>query len=174
MLFGIHRVGAWIGRRFIGREFRALPFPAQLRRRLEILGPTYIKLGQILSLRLDVLPEVVTAELRGLLSHLPPVPFDAIVEVIEADLGHPLDEMFAEVDPETLGSAQRAEPPRRPLAGDQVILKVVKPASASSLPRHGAAPVGVVLQVIVPRFQPSGIIEEFRPHAARGRHGARG
>ncbi len=78
LLFGLHRIAAWISRRFISREIAAMPFPAQLRRRLEILGPTYIKLGQILSLRLDILPEVVTAELRGLLSHLPPVPFDLL------------------------------------------------------------------------------------------------
>jgi len=170
MLFGFHRIGAWIGRRFIGREFRALQFPAQLRRRLEILGPTYIKLGQILSLRLDVLPEVVTAELRGLLSHLPPVPFDAIVEVIEADLGHPLDEMFAEVDPEALGSASIAQSHRaRTILGDQVILKVVKPGIRELLFRDMELLrlVGVALQLIVPRYQPSRIIEEFCDYTLR-------
>ena len=170
VLLGFHRLAAWISRRFIGRELRALPFPAQLRRRLEILGPTYIKLGQILSLRLDVLPEVVTGELRGLLSHLPPVPFDAIIEVIEADLGRPLDEMFAEVDPEPLGSASIAQSHRaRTILGDQVILKVVKPGIRELLYRDMELLrlVGVVLQVILPRYQPSRMIEEFCDYTLR-------
>jgi len=164
MLFTLHRIAAWISRRFIGREIAALPFPAQLRRRLEILGPTYIKLGQILSLRLDILPEVVTAELRGLLSHLPPVSFDAIAEVIEADLGRSLDDMFAEVDPEPLGSASIAQSHRaRTHSGDQVLLKVVKPGIRELLYRDMELLrlVGVVLEVIVPRYQPRRIIDEF-------------
>ena len=73
--------------------------------RLEVLGPTYVKLGQILSLRQDILPDVVTSELRNLLSDLPPVPYEEIHSIVEADLGRPIEDIFAEVDPVPLGSA---------------------------------------------------------------------
>ena len=51
---------------FLDREIRSLPFPQQLRRRLEILGPTYIKLGQVMAIREDLLPRAVTRELENL------------------------------------------------------------------------------------------------------------
>src|SRR5215210_210905 len=51
------RMAAALGSPFVDEKLRDLPFPVQLRRRLEILGPTYIKLGQILSLREDILPK---------------------------------------------------------------------------------------------------------------------
>src|SRR5690606_10389377 len=58
----------------VDRRLRDEPFPVQLRRRLERLGPTYIKLGQILSLREDLLPKPITSELKHLLNRLPVVP----------------------------------------------------------------------------------------------------
>lgn len=161
---------AWICRRFMDPEIAALPFPAQLRRRLEILGPTYIKLGQILSLRLDILPEVVTAELRGLLSQLPTVPFAAIAEVVESDLGRSMDEIFAEVDPQPLGSASIAQSHRAlTYSGDRVIIKVVKPGIRELLYRDTdlLRMVGVALGVIIPRYQPKQVIEEFCDYTLR-------
>ncbi len=170
LLFRMQAITAWVLRRFISPEIAALPFPAQLRRRLEILGPTYIKLGQVLSLRLDVLPEVVTAELRGLLSQLPPAPFEAIVEVVENDLGRPLDQIFAEINPEPLGSASIAQSHRaRTFSGDRVILKVVKPGIRDLLYRDTdlLQMVGWVLQLLVPRYQPRRMIEEFCDYTLR-------
>ena len=78
----LRRIAFFI-RPFLDQEIRELPYPAQLRKRLEILGPTYVKLGQILSLRKDLLPDVVTDELRNLLADLQPVDFDEIRAVIE-------------------------------------------------------------------------------------------
>jgi ubiquinone biosynthesis protein len=164
VLFRLRAAPAWVFRRFISPEIRELPFPAQLRRRLEILGPTYIKFGQILSLRLDVLPEAVTEELRNLLSRLPPVPFEAIVEIVELDLSRSLPELFSEVDPEPLGSASIAQSHRAVLhGGDRVLLKVVKPGIRELLYRDTALlrMVGFVLQMLIPRYQPRNIIEEF-------------
>ncbi len=161
---------AWFLRRFIDPGIASLPFPAQLRRRLEILGPTYIKLGQVLSLRLDVLPEVVTAELRGLLSQLPPAPFDSIVAAVEEDLGRPLDQVFAEIDPEPLGSASIAQSHRaRTFSGDKVIIKVVKPGIRELLYRDTdlLQIVGYALQLLVPRYQPRRVIEEFCDYTLR-------
>ena len=54
------RLTAWLARPFLDKEIVDRPFPVQLRRRLEILGPTYIKLGQVLALRQDILPVEIT------------------------------------------------------------------------------------------------------------------
>jgi ubiquinone biosynthesis protein len=162
--FRLRAIPAWFGRRILGKEFSGQPFPVQLRKRLEILGPTYIKLGQILSLRLDVLPEVVTQELRTLLSQLPPVSFDEIVEIVEEDLGRPMDEVFMEVDPNPLGSASIAQSHRARLyEGGGVLLKVVKPGIRELLFRDTTLlrALGRILQVLIPRYNPRRIIEEF-------------
>ena len=71
----------------VNRELKRQPVEVQLRRRLERLGPTYIKLGQILSLREDLLPKSITDELQNLLDRLPVVTFERFQELIENDLG---------------------------------------------------------------------------------------
>ena len=169
-LFRLRAMVAWVFRLFLGRDYARQPFPVQLRRRLEILGPTYVKLGQILSLRLDVLPEAVTEELRDLFTNVPAAPFDAIVQVLEEDLGRPLDEMFATVDPTPLGSASIAQSHRTRLqTGEQALLKVVKPGIRELLVRDTALlrMLGGLLQLLIPRYQPRNIIEEFCDYTLR-------
>jgi len=155
---------------FVDRELVSLPFPEQLRRRLETLGPTYIKLGQILSLRRDILPRSVTDELTSLLSRLPPVPFDEIRAVIEEDLGVVLEGAFQTVDPVPLGSASIAQTHRAvTVEGEPVILKVVKPGIRELLWRDASLlkACGVVLQWVFSRYQPRRIIDEFFEYTLR-------
>jgi ubiquinone biosynthesis protein len=57
-------------------DLRDRPFPEQFRRRLEILGPTFTKLGQIMAIREDLLPAPITRELDSLMDHLPAIPFE--------------------------------------------------------------------------------------------------
>jgi len=161
---------AFFIRPFIDRDIRTLPYPAQLRRRLEILGPTYVKLGQILSLRKDILPDVVTDELRNLLSDLPPVDFDRIRVVIEDDLGHPVDEIFASINQVPLGSASIAQSHRARLrTGEDVILKVVKPGIRELIYRDATLlrSTARILQLIIPRYQPKNVIDEFCEYTVR-------
>lgn len=78
------------------------------------LGGLMIKVGQFLSSRLDVLPPEITAELEGLQDEVPPVPFAAVRALAEAELGAPLDRVFASVDEvpvaaASLGQAHRAQ-----------------------------------------------------------------
>src|SRR5690554_3543368 len=61
------RLAAFFVRPFVRKDLRRLPLQVQLRRRLEILGPTYIKLGQVMALREDLLPPFITEELKNLL-----------------------------------------------------------------------------------------------------------
>ena len=76
---------------FLDRDIRRLTFAQQLRRRLEVLGPTYIKLGQIMAIREDLLPRSITGELANLFDRLPAIPFVKVIkpgvaEMIESDL----------------------------------------------------------------------------------------
>ncbi|MEE8523384.1 MAG: AarF/UbiB family protein, partial [Thermoanaerobaculia bacterium] len=126
--FRLLRLLAFLARPLVKRSLRKEPFPVQLRRRLELLGPTYIKLGQILSLREDLLPRPVTEELKNLLDRLPAVPFERFLELVTDGLGRPVDEMFVWIEPLPAGSASIAQSHRATTVdGDEVILKVVKP-----------------------------------------------
>ncbi len=170
LFFRLRAALAWLSLRFLDPEIAKQPFPVQLRLRLEMLGPTYVKLGQVLSLRQDILPASVTTELRNLLSDLPPVPFDEIREVVELDLGRPLNEMFAELDPEPLGSASIAQSHWARLAsGEQVILKVVKPGIRDLLYRDATLlrTTARFLHLIIPRYQPKRMIDEFCDYTLR-------
>jgi ubiquinone biosynthesis protein len=170
LFFRMRATLAWVFRRFLDPEIAEQPFPVQLRRRLEILGPTYVKLGQILSLRQDILPDSVTSELRNLLGDLPPVPFEVISETLQADLGRPVDELFAEIDPQPLGSASIAQSHwARLTSGDQVILKVVKPDIRDLLYRDATLlrTTARFLQLIIPRYQPRRVIDEFCDYTLR-------
>jgi ubiquinone biosynthesis protein len=97
----------------------------EFRRALEQLGTTYIKLGQLLSSRPDLLPDVYIEELGRLVDEVPPVPFEQIREVIAAEL--PSD-TFVRVEPEPLATASIAQIHTALLAsGREVIVKVRRP-----------------------------------------------
>lgn len=164
LFFAFERLLAWIMRPFLDKAIADRPFPVQLRRRLEILGPTYIKLGQVLALRQDILPESVTEELKNLLDRLPVVPFDRYLGLIEADLGRRVEEMYSWIDPIPIGSASIAQIHRATTReGDSVILKVVKPGIKETLRRDAILLriLGSLLQVILPRYRPKQMIREF-------------
>jgi ubiquinone biosynthesis protein len=155
---------------FLDRELARQPFPVQLRRRLERLGPTYIKLGQILSLREDILPTAVTDELKRLLSRLPAVPYDVIEGLIEDDLDRPISEAFLWVDPEPIGSASIGQTHRATTReGDPVIIKVLKPGTREILQRDARLLklFGSILQTFLPQYQPKKVIREFVDYTLR-------
>ncbi len=158
------------GRIFVNRTLRREPLPIQLRRRLERLGPTYIKLGQILSLREDLLPKPITDELKHLLNRLPVVPLDVLKGIIEKDLKRPVGQMFLSIDPVPLGSASIGQTHKAvTVDGDLVLLKVVKPGIRQTLQRDAILlrMLGAVTQLIIPRYQPRQIVNEFCTYTLR-------
>ncbi|HET9227484.1 MAG TPA: AarF/UbiB family protein [Thermoanaerobaculia bacterium] len=170
LFFLLERLIAWIVSPFLDRTLRDQPFPVQLRRRLEILGPTYIKLGQVLALRQDILPVEITEELKNLLDRLPVVPFDRYLKLIETDLGRPVSEMYSWIDEVPIGSASIAQIHRATtLEGDSVILKVVKPGIRETLNRDAILLrfLGVLLQVVIPQYRPKQMIREFVEYTRR-------
>jgi ubiquinone biosynthesis protein len=97
----------------------------EFRRALEELGPTYVKLGQLLSSRPDLLPDVYIEELGRLVDEVPPVPFTELAKLIEDDLG---DDLFARVEPEPLAAASIAQiHPALLKSGRAVVVKVRRP-----------------------------------------------
>lgn len=169
-VFVLHALLAAVARRLIDRDLAHRPFPEQLRLRLERLGPTYIKLGQILSLREDLLPRSVTEELKKLLDRLPAVPFEAVLREIARGLGRAPEEAFLWIDPEPLGSASIAQVHRATTAdGADVILKVVKPGIPETLRRDARLlrGLGRVLQLILSAYQPKRVVDEFCDYTLR-------
>lgn len=103
---------------------------------LEALGPTYIKLGQILSTRPDVVPDPVRADLERLQDNVEEVPFEDVKERIELELHAKLDELFGSFERRPLGSASLAQVHRATLRdGRPVAVKVLRPSVRAKV--HG-------------------------------------
>ena len=155
---------------FVRRDLRDRPFPEQLRRRLEILGPTFTKLGQIMAIREDLLPEVITEELDSLMDHLPPIPFEQVRAIIERELDDSIENLFQSVDPEPLAAASIAQVHRATTKGGKdVVVKVIKPGIRDVVTSDLKLLefFGVFLQWLLPRYQPKQIIEEFGAYTKR-------
>ncbi|HUV91847.1 MAG TPA: AarF/ABC1/UbiB kinase family protein [Anaerolineales bacterium] len=100
----------------------------RLRLALEELGPTFIKMGQILSTRADLLPPDVIDELRLLQDRVPPGPWEPIRELIELELGAPIQELFAHIDHNALAAASLAQVHAAVLPrGEEVVVKALRP-----------------------------------------------
>jgi len=110
------------------QEFLAPNFGVRLRRTLDDLGPTFVKFGQILSTRSDILPEGVLSELQKLQDTVRPMPGGAAQAIVERELGAPVDEVFERFDPDPLGSASIGQVHRAVLrSGEVVAVKVQRP-----------------------------------------------
>lgn len=109
--------------RAIARRYRALAVE---------MGGVLIKLGQFLSIRVDVLPRPITEELAGLQDEVPAEPLEAVVAIVEEDFGRPISETFPRFEPEPLGAASLAQVHGARLAdGEPVVVKVQRPRIAS-------------------------------------------
>jgi ubiquinone biosynthesis protein len=112
----------------------------RLRLAFERLGPTYIKLGQILSSGEGIFPEELVAQFRLLRDHVPPESFETVRRTVETDLGQPLEELFREFGTEPLAAASIAQVHAATLAtGEPVVVKVQRPAVADLVRRDLAA-----------------------------------
>jgi len=105
-----------------------LPDPVRIRRTLEELGPSFIKLGQLMSTRADLFPPEYINELTKLQDQVPPVPFEEIGRLIEAELDQPLDRLFESIDEKAMAAASVAQVHSARLkSGEQVAVKVIRP-----------------------------------------------
>ena len=102
--------------------------PEKLRHILEDLGPTFVKLGQVMSMRPDFLPQEYCDELMKLQNGAKPLPFSIIIEVIEQEYSRRWNKVFSSIDEEVLGSASIAQVHCAVLTtGERVVVKVQRP-----------------------------------------------
>ena len=102
--------------------------PLHLRLALEELGTTFIKLGQILSTRADLLPPEYLVELRKLQDSTPPVPFEEIRQAVVTELGQPIENLFSQFDSSPLAAASIGQAHAATLwDGTEVVVKVRRP-----------------------------------------------
>lgn len=139
----------------------------RLRNLLDDLGPTFVKFGQLVSTRPDMVPADIIRELRGLQDQAAPVPVDAVAEVIEQELGSPVDELFADFTRAPLASASIGQVHEATLHdGTAVVVKVQRPGAQRTV----AADVALMRQLAevvgerVRRLQfvdMAGLVDEF-------------
>jgi len=111
-----------------GRQRSAAPRGERIRQALEELGPIYVKFGQSVSTRQDLLPEDIGAELAKLQDQVPPFSGDLALKAVQDAYGQPADEVFAEFNPEALAAASIAQVHVAKLhSGLEVIVKILRP-----------------------------------------------
>ncbi|MGG6294352.1 ABC1 kinase family protein [Leptolyngbya sp. AN02str] len=114
----------------------ALPTPAVLRNILVDLGPVFVKLGQLLSTRPDLLPPEYIATLSTLQAEVPPVDWGEIESMLRQQLPLPLNDVFAHIDPKPVAAGSIAQTHRATLKdGREVALKVQRPGLDSIVER---------------------------------------
>ena len=155
----------------VAEEVKNLPLAERVRRVLEALGPTFVKLGQILSTRADVVPEDFATALKSLQDHADPLPFEVVQQVIEAELGKPIGELFASFDRVPLATASIAQVHRATLnrpAGEavEVVVKVQRPGIRDRMSSDLSLLfwLGKLLQETIEEvssYTPTAIIEQF-------------
>ena len=151
----------------MNRELADLSTPAKVRVMLQQLGPTYVKIGQMVSSRAEALPVAWQEELAKLQNTVPPFPTAKAHEMIEAELHRPAAELYATFDEEALAAASLAQVHRATLPdGREVVVKIQRPDVQTMV----AADLGVMQDLAIVmedrfelarRLDARGILEEF-------------
>jgi len=154
--------------------FRKVPSPSfgrsapeRLRLMFEELGPSFIKFGQVLACRPDLLPIEYAQELSKLTDSVAPFPFPEAREIVERDLGAPLNHFFADFDPKPVAAASIAQVHRARLLDDsEVMVKVQRPHIERVIERDISILRGIaeLIEAYVPDmaiYNPRGIVDEF-------------
>jgi ubiquinone biosynthesis protein len=147
--------------------------PERLRMLCEALGPTFIKFGQLLSTRPDLLPPEYLTELARLQDRAPQEDFSTIRAILQEELSLPLSDLFTEVEPAPLAAASIAQVHRATLTtGQEVVVKVQRPHISQTITgdlellRDLARLAERYLPELRP-LHPSGVVEEFARTIAR-------
>ncbi len=148
-------------------------YPVRLRLLLTKLGPSFVKLGQVLSLRSDLLPQELTLELAKLTNQVPPFPYSQVKQIIEKDLGQPLEKLFKHFDKTPLAAASLAQVHRAVLFdGTKVAIKVQRPGIRFTIEKdiHIMAFFARLAEERLPEwriFRPSLLVKEFAETVGR-------
>ncbi len=158
----------------LGRR-RKPDMPAQrgrhVREMLDELGPTFVKLGQLLSTRPDIVPKDILEELVTLQDNVSPLPLSVVEQVISDELGLSIDRAFQSFEAEPMAAASIGQVHGAVLpGGERVVVKVQRPEAARSIRRD----TDLMLQLaemlenrVDLGFSPTGVVEEFARSASR-------
>ncbi len=150
------------------RELERLTQAARFRLVLEELGPTFIKLGQLLSTRSDIVSADILQELQKLQDNIPAVPTDQIMAQIHRELGYPVEELFATFEEIPLATASIAQVHRGTLkSGEQIVCKVRRPNIEAIIETDTDIMMGMayLIEKHLPSgemYNPVGLVKEFR------------
>lgn len=155
---------------FFWRHLEAQTEAARLRLALEALGPIFVKFGQVLSTRRDLLPPDLADELAKLQDQVPPIPSDQAVAEVEKAYGKPLDQIFAQFDREPVASASVAQVHFARLHnGREVAVKVLRPGMRPVI-AHDIALLETLAGLVEKlwadgkRLKPREVVGEFAKH----------
>ena len=139
----------------------------RLRRCIESLGPIFIKFGQMLSTRRDLLGDDIADELEKLLDRVPPFPWPEARKILEQQLGQPLEQAFRHFDPQELASASIAQVYSAELPdGEAVVVKIVRPGIEQRI-RQDIEVLMMLAKMAdrywdeAPRIKPIQVVQEF-------------
>jgi predicted unusual protein kinase regulating ubiquinone biosynthesis (AarF/ABC1/UbiB family) len=140
--------------------------PVALREAFEQLGPTYVKLGQLVASSQGLFPEAYCRELQKCLDRVPPFPYADVERILREDLGRDPSEVFSEIDPVPLASASIAQVhAARLVTGEEVVIKVQRPDIEALLSADLRVLKGIAWIVArVPHGElanPEGVVEDF-------------
>ena len=154
-------------------EFVQLPPPVRVRRAFEEMGPSFVKLGQLLATRVDLFGPEWIAEFEKLQTQVPAAPFDAIRAQLVEDLGAPPEQVFAEFEPEPIAAASIAQVYRARLVdGSAVVVKVRRPGirplvEADMRLLHRLAGVIESESPDLRRYQPRALVRQLQASLSR-------
>ncbi|MGV8959151.1 MAG: 2-polyprenylphenol 6-hydroxylase [Stenotrophomonas sp.] len=141
--------------------------PVRVRRAMEELGPTFVKLGQVLATRVDLFPPEWIAEFSELQNAVPALPYDQVREQLERDLGEPAEQAFARVDERALAAASLAQAHRAWLHdGTAVVLKIRRPGIREVIEAdlRLLARLADIIEARIPdlrRYHPADVVQQF-------------
>lgn len=159
-------------RRLVGIRDSYAVIGARLRRSLQRMGITYIKLGQFLAMRFDILPEEICRELAGLFDQVPPLKAEVVREVIETEFDAPVETLFREFDWKCLAAASVAQVHKATKPdGEIVAVKIQRPRIAEIFAAdirnfRRAARLGDYLKLLGPQSMVEGV-DEFERYTQR-------
>ncbi len=159
--------------RELAPEIRRQPPEVRARMALEEMGPTFIKFGQILATRVDLLPQEWIKQLEELQDQTRALPFSQLRPQLEKSLGMRISECFREVDEKPVGTASMAQVHRAiTITGQEVVLKIRKPGIEQQIQAdlHLMRQLAEIAEAQSPdmrRFQPVEIMQEFERSLTR-------
>jgi ubiquinone biosynthesis protein len=158
-------------KRFTIETSRKEDIPVRLRKAMEELGGAYIKLGQLLSLRPDLVPPTWCDEFKKLLDKTTPVSYEQIKPVIEKELGKPINKLFSKFERKPIGSASIAQVHLATLkSGQKVVVKVQRPNTKEKFESDITLLFYLARKIdkyIVNHASPLDVIEEFERYTKR-------